>query len=201
MVDANLTGLGSAKSRSINVEVNLLDEWSSSRASMQVQIQRQFMILGAVCVAGLIVLPLLSKWRSNIFESTNAVVQERAQKVAERKKLASQVAEVTPSIDFAQLRENCNRYRNALFQETFRFTEATPASVRFESLKIEANGGELSFKVVANAKTAAEGRHFVSAAGRGRNVTTSNQTAIRQSQVLGADGIVFDYLKKVKVSD
>lgn len=199
MVDANLTGLGSAKNRSINVEVNLLSEWSSSRASLRVQIQRQIFILAAVCVAGLITLPVVSAWRSQVFEATNAVVINRAAALKEQATLARTVAEVTPSIDFAEMRKNCNKYRNSLFQESFKFIHATPASVRFESLKVEVNGGEISFKVVANAQTAAEGRRFVEAAGKGRNVSASNQSAIRQSQVLGSDGVVFDYLKKVKV--
>ena len=199
MVDANLTGLGSAKTRSINVEVNLLNEWSSSRAAMQVEIQRQTFILAGVCVAGLVLLPVVSTWRGNVVERTNVSVKKRDAALQQQKKLALSVAEVTPSIDFAEMRENCNKYRNYLFHEANRFLEATPETVRFDSLKIEAMGGELSLKVVANARSAADGRRFVEAAGRGRNVSASNQTAIRQSQVMGGDGVVFDYLKKVKV--
>ncbi|MEI7576647.1 MAG: hypothetical protein WCK51_07125 [Armatimonadota bacterium] len=199
MVDANLTGLGSAKTRSINVEVNLLNEWSSSRAAMQVEIQRQMLVLAGVCLAGLVLLPAVSTWRSNVFEGTNESVKKRDAALRDQKQLAKTVAEVTPSLDFAEMRGNCNKYRNYLFNESHKFLESTPETVRFDSLKIEAMGGELSFKVVANARSAADGRRFVEAAGRGRNVSASNQTAIRQSQVMGDDGVVFDYLKKVKV--
>ena len=200
MVDANLTRLGSAKTRSINVEVNLLNEWSASRASMQVEIQRQILVLVGVCLGGFVILPLLNVWRGNTVERSNAVVREKSNELAKKEALAKVVAEVTPSIDFAEMRENCNKFRNSLFRETHKFLEATPETVRFDSLKIEASGGYLNFKVVANARTAADGRRFVDAARRGRNVLASNQTAVRQSQVMGADGVVFDYSKKVKVT-
>jgi hypothetical protein len=166
---------------------------------MQVEIHRQILVLVAVCLSGLLFLPALNAWRSNVFEGTHAQMQDQIKNQKKHDALAKIVAEVTPSIDFAQMRENTNLYRNSLFKETHRFLEATPQTVRFDSLKVEANGGELSFKVVANARTAADGRRFVDAAGRGRNVSASNQTAIRQSQAMGEDGIVFDYQKKVKV--
>lgn len=199
MVDANLTGLGSAKTRSINVEVNLLNEWTSSRAAMQVEIQRQALVLAGVCVTGLILLPSVSTWHGRVSSGTNESVKMRDTALSQQKNLAKTVAEITPSLDFAEMRQNCNKYRNYLFTEANKFLEATPDTVRFDSLKVEAMGGELSFKVVANARSAADGRRFVEAAGRGRNVSTSNQTAMRQSPVMGADGVVFDYLKKVKV--
>lgn len=199
MVDANLTGLGSAKTRTINVEVNLLNEWTSSRAAMQVEIQRQAFVLTGVCLAGLILLPSVSTWHGRVSAGTNESVKMRDAALSQQKNLAKTVAEITPSLDFAEMRQNCNTYRNHLFTEAKKFLEATPETVRFDSLKIEAMGGELSFKVVANARSAADGRRFVEAAGRGRNVSATNQTAIRQSPVMGEDGIVFDYLKKVKV--
>ena len=200
MVNANLTGLGSAKTRSINVEVNLLREWSASRALMQIEIQRQILVILGVCLAGFTILPLLNAWRGKTSVQSSAVVTKHSNELAKKQKLAKVVAEVTPSIDFAEMRENCNKYRNSLFRETYKFLEVTPETVRFDSLKIEASGGHLNFKVVANARTAADGRRFVNAARRGRNIVTSNQTAVRQSQVMGADGVVFDYTKKVKVT-
>lgn len=199
MVDANLTGLGSAKTRSINVEVNLLNEWSASRASMQIEIQRQIFGLVGTCLIGLVLLPALNAWRGRVFAGTSSITQNLGKLMKERAELAKTVAEVTPSIDFATMRGKTNLYRNSLFKETQKFLVATPDAVRFDSLRIEANGGELTFKVVANAKTAADGRRFVETASRGRNVSASNQTAIRQSQALGRDGVVFDYLKRVKV--
>lgn len=200
MVDASLTGSGSARSRTINVEVNLLTEWANARVATQLEVRRRIVMLVGVGVGGLVVLPMLAKWRGSVFSATNHVIVERDGLLKQSKALETEVARVTPSMDFAEMRENCNRYRNSLFSETRRFVDATPSTVQFESFKIEANGGEISFKVVANAGSAAEGRQFVSAASRGRNVTASNQTAVRQSQVLGADGIVFDYLKKVRVN-
>ena len=200
MVDANSTGLGSAKSRSINVEVNLLNEWSASRVAMAVEVQRQLCVLVGVCVCGFITLPLLSSWRSKVVASTSSVIRERAEIQDRVGKLEQRVEQVTPVIDFATMKTSCDRYRNVLFQEAYRFVEATPAGVRFESLKVETIAGELHFKVVANAQSAAEGRRFVEAAGKGRNVMASNQSAVRQSQTLGQDGVVFDYLKKVKVA-
>ncbi len=200
MVDASSTGFGQAKNRSINVEVNLLQDWALERVASQAEYQRKLIVLFAVCTVGVLMIPVFSRWRSVARVSAGTAQKEAARLGSEQKALAKKVTRLTPSIDFAEMFSKSKQGRQILFHETARVFSAAPIEVKFESFKVEVMNGELQIKVAAYAKNSGLGRDFVERAGLGKNVLSSNQTSLREKGLDGIEGVDFDYSKRVKVT-
>lgn len=199
MVDASSTGSGQHKIKTINVEVNLLDAWSTQRSELEAKILKKFAVLAAILLAAIGLLPVLSSFGSDNarqLKSATAALEDR-QKFFNH--LDSQVKVLNPSIERDTLVTQCHGYSQQVIDEVARIVNASPTGVFFDQMNIEVTNGDLTVKLAANAMSPALARQFVEAAGQGNNVISSTQTSIKQTQ-LSDTSIKFDYIKKVSIS-
>ncbi len=197
-MDASTTGSAQHKIKTINVEVNLLEAWAVQRVDLEAKVVRKALLLAAILVASVLIIPVLATVGT---DNTVGLRQAKANletSYKRRDELEAQAKTVTPSIERDVLVTQCHLYSNEVRDELATVINAADDSIFFEEMTVEANGGELTIKVAADATSPETGRTFVAKAGKGSNVISSTQTSIKQTS-LTATSIRFDYIKRVTI--
>lgn len=201
MVDANLTGYGQHKVKSINVEANLLDSWIEQRSALEQAVRRKVATFLLVCTFGGIMIPITWSLKS----SAGYQAYQGSQKVMEltkvRNTLSEKAAALVPTLEFNQMLEREHSSGRIMLKEFAHVVNSCPPKLQFSSMKIEILSGELSVRVTALADSSGTARQFVRAASKGENVIDALQTGARKSQSKDSEQVTFDFIKKVKVGD
>ncbi len=193
----NTIGSAQHKIKTINVEVNLLDAWVVQRVELEGKVLRKVLSLAAIVVAGLVTIPLLASYGSDMsarYRKSEAMLATSSQ---QRNNLDKKAKELTPGIEFNDMVVRCHQFSGRYLNEITKVINAAPTQMFFETMQSEVTSGECSIKVAANAASAEVGREFIDKASKGDNVTLSKQTSSKQGALSDAS-VKFDYLKKVE---
>lgn len=187
------------KNRSINVDVNLLGEWSSEQARLRQEIVRFAALLGGSLVVGLTVTPLLflNAGRS---ASANAGLRVRtaaldsALAVADRQRKAAQ-----PALVVGPMVDRTSGSFGRMLGAVDRVLGAGNSRIAIASARFEVNGGELHAVLQADAEDEGAIDAFVRSVGQ-EEATVDAITNARPSALLSPQGTAFTYEKRIKVS-
>ena len=199
MQDMSSHGRAQRSGKSINLEANILSEWSGATAELRQRIRIRTIALAIVVCGGGIALPQLCGMsgamaaRSATARARNA----RAAKVAsdlDRRSKAEQ-----PLVQEAKMMADSKNNLNTLLGNITLVVNAVPTSVTFDTVRAEIMDAELTITCKSQAENDASGQAFVDAASKGPNVAYAVQASTMKSNVLASDGVAFDFIKKVNL--
>ncbi len=187
------------KIRSINVEANLLAQWLETRQERSRSI-RHWSIAGFGLLALIMVIfpPLIVQERGAVaaLSQAQSVLQGVEKGLAEYRQ---EHEAIQPALKAQQrLVETRANTLNYLAQIT-QILNSAPAGVEFGTVKAALLSGELSLQVQAEAKDSGLAAQFVEQASQGEGMLSALQTSSQASQTLGARGVAFEFVKKVRL--
>ena len=194
------SGNAAPKNRSINVGANLLDEWISEQAKLRQGIGRYAALLAASLFLAATVLPML--WRITADSSRQAARLSQGVKlldeqlaITERNRKAAQ-----PGLVVKAMRGRTGESFDRLMTQMNRVLSAGSARVALTSVRCDIQGGEAHLVVQADAEEDGAADAFARNAGEaGAKVDAIVNS--RPSRLLSAQGLGFQYEKRVGVSE
>jgi hypothetical protein len=189
------------KTKTINVEVNLLAQRIAERDRLFTAAVRKLMLLGVAVVVSAVLLPTLFKLQSSAALEAKVAVSKKQALAGTLASLNSQQESAKPLIADKDLTD-----RLEVSSEIFRghvtllLNSATP-DMAFQNLRAEANGTELKMTCKLDAETYPAVQAFVAAASKGPNVINAILLSQKRGQELGESSVSFDFVKRVKLSE
>lgn len=200
MPDSTSLGRGLHRSKSINVEANILNEWQFERQSAVDAIRYRTIILGGLIAFSTISIPLArafaDEWRAmDIRQTSERRVLEKKLKMLEAD---GEHAQPVIAYDKQTSQEHANA--QAMLGNLILIINAAPQKVAISKLKAAVTGGELSVELSADSEDSDSAKLFASEAGKGSGVLYTVLASTKKSALLGPDGLGFDIQKKVSVA-
>ncbi|MEA2554352.1 MAG: hypothetical protein QOJ65_2528 [Fimbriimonadaceae bacterium] len=199
MLEVSSTGPAQLKHKTINAEVNLLTEWQRERSRVNEQIARTAGVLALILLVAFGSLPFLLKsfWISTerLTASRTALKDVSADLVL----LETARKEAKPRIDQSAMHETVTHEARQFLGHTMLVLNSASAGMAFETVTSNVIGGELTLHVKADAESNAVAQTFIEQAGGGPNVNSTLLATAQKNGKLSADGIGFDYVKRIGV--
>ncbi len=198
-MNANSFGQGAHKSKSINVELNLLGAWRENRDSLEAKIRRKGTILLGIITATLALGPatgLVAYGQKSKLETLSA---KQANLENRRAKLAESMKGASPLLEAESIRGSNETKLGMFLSNLALILESTPRSIALSSLRAEVLAGEMQIRLTAESETVEDSGRFIDNAGKGGSVLASIEVSSRRSRRLGPEGVVFEYMKRVNL--
>ena len=199
MQDASSHGRTQRSGKSINLEANILSEWSGASAALRKRIRVRAFVLTTVMCGSAVVLPQLSGYSAAA--ATRAAVARNRH--AESAKLAADSDQrdkaEQPLVQEAGMLTDSRTNLNTLLGNITLVVNSVPTSVTFDTLHAEIMDAELTITCKSQAESNAAGQEFVDAASKGPNVVYAVQASTMKSNVLKENGVAFDFIKRVNL--
>lgn len=199
MQDASSPGQTRRSGKSINLEANILSEWSGTTAELRQRIQVRLLALGATLVFGLVTIPQLNRLSdaATARATAAAVRNSQASRLATDSDRRAKAAQ--PLVQQAARQSESHANLDVLLGNMTLVVNAVPTSVAFDVLHAEVMDAELTITCKSQAESTTAGQAFVDAASKGPNVVYAVQASTMKSTVLADDGIAFDFIKRVNL--
>lgn len=199
MLEANSFGRVAPKIKTINVEANLLAQRLEERQAIRQQATRRLAALASCLLAACIALPPLFQLAAAASKAVDAAAGKEAELATRLRETQERRKNVQPILDEIDLQERCRRNAKVLIGETTLLLGGTSPRMAVGSVKAEVASGSLRLSVIAEAESYGAAREFVSTAGEGKKVESATLLSMRRSDTLGADGVRFEFVKKIGV--
>lgn len=200
MLDKSTLGYARGSRQSLEVGVNLLDEWLVERYSNWREAKRHIAVLAVVALVAACCVPWLYEQRLSAANQRAVVVRTLAAKTEALQGLTAEQQRVQPLLDMAAIVEVSERRASAFVGEIIRLCNVAPGSVGFSTLRTDISGGQMTLRCTADAESSSAVQRFLAAAAEGPQVLASRLLSSRQSPDLGSDAVAFEYMKKAVVN-
>ena len=201
MSTMTLSGREAPSTKRIDVEANLLQDWLVERREIRKQIQLR--------IVGILGITFLGVFGVSQFTTAKAKLALSHKPLQQRlKNLQAQYAEVAPQeaaggtspADIQKMIDQSKSYGDAYMGQLVALLNSASPSMAFSSLKQDVLGGEVKITGQADAETNYTANEFIQ-----RNTNPAkNMNAIMvstsRSDVLAMDGVSFQFVKKVRVT-
>ena len=200
MLEASTSGHGPLKHKTINAEVNLLSEWLRKRDSLNEQITRAAIVLGVVARVTFGSAPFLLRaffdassrlHSAEVLSETQSINLTRAE---QDKKVAA------PKLDQGAMHDTVVREAQQFIGHTMEVMNSAKAGMAFQSVSANVISGDLTITCKADAESNAVVQSFIEDAGKGDNVKSTLLRTAEKDTKLSAQGVSFEYVKGVAVS-
>lgn len=200
MLEASSTGHAQLKHKTINAEVNLLTEWQRQRDTLLEQIARAAVALTLISLLAFGSMPFL--WRTYAASSWNLVKSQAALDSFSSKlsKLDGDKAQAKPKLDRGAMHDSVVREGKQFLGHTMLIMNATLPGMAIETTSSDVIGGELTIHCKADAENNSVAQGFMDKAGLGPNVESTLLSTAQKNGKLGPEGVGFEYVKRVQVS-
>lgn len=200
MFDVNTAGRATQpKSKTINVEANLMAQRLIERRSLIETNRRRMVMLFAVVFSSLLTLPALFTWM-------NAAGATASQSIAQEQNIQKRLADLRKKEDTARpvIQENqllsvvdsrANNYLGRIVQ----FLNCVEPDMAISSLKVEVIAGQMKIIATSEAENYEAYKKFIA---RCQDAVGSDNVfprSVKASTALGPKGVVFDLEHKTKV--
>ncbi|MHB8635901.1 MAG: hypothetical protein ACYC96_05450 [Fimbriimonadaceae bacterium] len=192
-------GRAQRSGKSINLEANILAEWSGASVALQQRIRLRTIALVVILAVGAILLPQLDRLGKR---ASAAVVAARARNGKSARAAAEwdrRTRAEQPLVQEADMLAASKANVDTLLGNITLVVNAVPTSVTFDVLHAEVVDAELTITCKSQAESNAAGQQFVDAASQGPNVVYAVQASTMKSNVLAEDGVAFDFIKRVNL--
>jgi len=200
MLEASTSGHAQPRHKTINAEVNLLSEWQRKRDSLNEQIARTAIVLTLVALVTFGSAPFLLRSyfaASRRLQYANSVAAER---VVDLQQVEAQKKELTPRLDQGAMKETVSREAKQFLGHTLQVLNSAKAGMAFETVAADVISGELTISCRADAETNSVVQSFIEDASKGSNVKSTLLKTAQKNGKLTPDGIGFEYVKVVTVT-
>lgn len=200
MASMSLSGAEQLNQKSIDVKVNLLAEWLESQRRFRAQLRRWLIVLLAIASLTAVVLPMVVRMHSDGIAKLRAVSAELAVAKQELAAFEKDRASAQPIIEEKAMLETSRERTQRLIGNLNVILNAGADGMAFQSLRGEVMGGVLTVRCQGDAQGYGDVQTFLESAARGARTKSSLLASTRRSDLIGVDGIAFEYVKRVEVS-
>lgn len=200
MLEASTSGHAQPRNKTINAEVNLLSEWQRKRDSLNEQITRAAVLMTLLALLTFGSSPFLVR---AFFESSSRLHSAQAvldSKTVEMQRTDTEKKAAAPKLDQGAMHDTVTREAKQFLGQTFAVINAAEAGMAFESINANVISGELTVSCKADAESNSVVQSFIDHAGQGSNVNSTLLRTAQKNGKLSPDGIGFEYVKSVEVS-
>lgn len=198
-MNANSFGQGAHKSKSINVELNLLAAWRENRNALESRVRRQWTILLGVVSALVIIGPMVATLALSQKSILDAL-QKKEENLSHRKEaLAENMKGASPLLEAESVRGSNEKKLGLFLSNLAIILDSTPRTIALSSLRAEILAGEMQIRLTGESESVEESGKYIDAAGKGESVLASIEVSSRRSRRLGPEGVVFEYMKRVNL--
>lgn len=199
MIEASTHGRAAPKTKSINVEANLLSQRLAERASIFGSAQRQLIVASIVTVLSFLVLPVIFRLQATLLGAQRNLEVENYEIADRFSALQKAQSAAMPIIERKKLETSAKANSAEFLGQLLLFMNATDANVSLGSVKATVMGGEMLISTKAEAKSYQTASDFVEAASRGPHGKGTLLSSMKANPEIWPDGVTFVLSKKVKV--
>jgi hypothetical protein len=196
----SLSGAEQLNQKSIDVKVNLLAEWLESQRRFRGQLKRWLIVLLSIILLAVAILPIVLRAHLDGLARLRAVSAELASAKKALAAFEKDRASAQPIIEEKAMLETSRERTRRLIGNLNLILNAGADGMAFQSLRGEVMGGVLTVRCQGDAQGYSDVQAFLEAAGRGARTKSSLLASTRRSDLIGVDGIAFEYVKRVEVS-
>lgn len=200
MLEASTTGHAQLRNKTINAEVNLLNEWQRKRDLLSEQITRLAIAFGLVSLLSFGSAPFLIR----TFVTANSKLKLAQSQLEQDSVLLTKREEKkkteTPKIDQGAMHDTVVREAKQFLGHTFTVMNAAQAGMAFETVKTDVIGGTMTVTCKADAENNTVVETFLREAGKGKNVISTLLRTTQKDPKLSIDGVNFECVKQIGVT-
>lgn len=200
MFDASTAGRGpQPKTKTINVEANLMAQRLIERRQLQESTRRRMMLFLAVAFSAVFSLPALFTWMSTSVRVSGQTLDREAD-IRRRLLAIQQKAETArPAIQESQLLGVVRGRANTYLGRVAEFLNCVEPDMALKSMKVEVLAGNMKISAQAEAENYEAYKKFVSRCQEAVGKENVFPRSVKASSLLGDKGVVFDIEHKVQV--
>ncbi len=199
MNDASSHGHAPPRTKTINVEANLLGERLRERDKLRQALQRKALLTLAVTGAAAATLPTLLGYMSQASDKANQTQRLESNLQTQLSSLRSKGDKAQPRIADQEMMEKVKTNADIIVGQATLVMNCASPQIAFADLKTEVLGGELRISCRADAESFSVAQRFVSGAGQGPKVIDAILASTKRSDVIAKGGIAIEFVKRVKV--
>lgn len=199
MSTMTLSGREAPSTKRIDVEANLLQEWLLERRDTKKQIQLRIVGIAGLAILGFYCISHLNSWKAG-FAAKQKPLAQRLKAVQDQFTKMQPATGGASDADVQKLVQSANKNADAYMAQIIGLMNSGSSSLALSSLKVDVLGGEVKLTGQADAETFYAANEFIQRnndASKGWNAT---QISTSRSDLLATDGVSFQFVKKVKVS-
>lgn len=192
MVDVSTPGRAQPKTRTINVEANLLSERLIERTRLLDAMSRKAFWGVGILVFALMVLPTAYRMQRDLGNRAAALAIEAG---TLQRNLANKQAIVEsskPAVEDSRMISDTRTFSSNLLEQTLTVLNASDSDMVFSSIKIEVLGGDMKLSGRADAKSYRVARDFVTRLANAKGTKSAVLKQWRLNEEFGPNGVAFE---------
>jgi hypothetical protein len=182
--------------KALDVEVDLLAEWTAERGRNRRENTRALAWLSTPAIAAAVLLPLLFHAHSSAAQRAAAAGRQAAVARAKRATLEARKKAGQTTLDARALKAAFGTECRTAFDDIAEVLNSANQSMAFRSLRCNVTGTTLDIRCEAGADSSLTARRFADGAGRGVGVKCSVISSMRLDPAFGPHGVSFEYVKQ-----
>jgi hypothetical protein len=197
VLDASLHGRAAPKTKTINVEANLLAERIAERERLREAIIKRIAAIATIVVVAGVSLPFL--WKTQAGFAVQAAVAQKMEKGLQTKLAAIQQKQSTaePVLANQAMAKKVHAQAESFLGQVTLFFNGASENMALTDVKAEVVAGELKISAKAEAENYTVAHEFVGSNSEGPKVKEVILISVRRSGQLAAEGVTLDMVKKV----
>ena len=200
MSDVSLHGRVAPKSKSINVEANLLAERLQNRTRLREEMRKRFVtyFVGVTLVA--IVLPPLHRFYEKTDAQYKVAIAGDNLLSTKLSTVQKQQDSVKPVIQDKQTLDSLHRHAQEYLGHLTLFLNNVSPEVSLSTLSVQWKDKLMDFNIQAQSVSYKEAADFVALTGKSPNATQTTLSTMNSDTTMGPDGVNFGLEQQVSVS-
>ncbi|MFI5385433.1 MAG: hypothetical protein ACHQ50_04855 [Fimbriimonadales bacterium] len=194
-----LSGREAPNTKRIDVEANLLQEWLVERRVMKREIQLRLAAVAGIFAVGLWCVASLREWNSS-FKAKERPVAQRLKAVQNQYTAMIPASTGISDAELQKMVDTARNHADALMGQVIALMNTASASMALASMKVDVLGGEVKVTGQADAENYYAANEFIQRNNDPSKGINATQVSTSRSDLLATDGVSFQFVKKVKVS-
>lgn len=192
MLDTSSIGRAQHKTRTINVEANLMAQRISERARLQENIYRRTVMCIVTLAATGIIVPPLFRWQGNQAMLSAMAAARQTEAAALLQAVQQEKASTEPKLAEETIRGNVVKYAQGYIGEVIRFTNASRPDMTLAAMKVDIAGGEVKIVARADAESYSAYEQFIERLQAFAGHENVAPKSIRGGTDLGDNSVMFE---------
>lgn len=202
MLDVSSYGRVAPKTKSINVNANLLSQRIAERARLHDSIRKRIALTLMIGICAILFLPPIYRAKNAAAEQLVRHQKQAATLAAQLKNIKDEQDKVGPTVQNAKLLAAIRKNRSEFLGQVLYFLNTSNPSVGLEFMKATASSGTLDISSRVTAIDYQSAANFVDANEHSPHSQGTSLNSLRANQAdPTGNGVTFEFAKKVKVGE
>ena len=200
MLDASSHGRVAPKSKSINVEANLLSQRIEERTSIRSEIRKRLAIASIALLIVLIGFPPVYRFHSAETKAYKEVADRDKLLAAQLETLKKTQEQLQPILNDQNLFKSIKSHGNEVLGQLVLFLNNASPHLSLTSISTTVKDGKIEIAANAMATSYMVAADFIKESAKGPNSDGTELGTMGNNPVLGPEGVTFNLTKKIRVS-